>query len=76
MKPITIPVESMEEALRQLMSCLGSELLGTGLVSIEQWNEKIAPRLKAFADLAEGSTIHARTFRQHESVWPTAKRPA
>ena len=73
MRTQAIQTDAVNDALAKLNNALHAQCLETGLVTVAQWNEHIAPRLKAMADLIEGSPIHARTFRVHESLYPERK---
>jgi hypothetical protein len=66
-----IEPQALNDFLAKLNHQLHAQLLATGLVSVEKWNAEIAPYLKALASLAEGSPIHARSYRVHESIYPS-----
>lgn len=54
--------DNTEDALAKLNSTLQHELLDSGLVTYDQWNEAIAPKLSAVAMALEGANITARTY--------------
>lgn len=68
--PSHVPAEPLEIAVGTLNGELHKRLLEPGLVTVEQWNEHIAPRFKAVADVILGSSVHARSYRVHESSYP------
>lgn len=55
--------ENIDEAMRQLTSTLRAELTETGLVTTQQWNEGIAPKLAKLALAVDDVSISARTYR-------------
>lgn len=59
--------ESLKERtlgpMRELNRVLQEQLIETGLVTTEQWNEEIAPRMSELAMAVEGSKVTARTYR-------------
>lgn len=68
MKPtIEVPKEDIEKALSELNSTLREQCIDTKLITIEQWNEEIAPKLSNIAKVIEGSTITARTYKLSEN---------
>lgn len=70
MQPQNVPAEPLEIAFGTLNGELHKRLLEPGLVTVEQWNEHFAPRFKAVADVILGSSVHARSYRVHESSYP------
>lgn len=59
---------AIEDALAALNVALRRELVESGLVSIDWWNERVAPQLEGVVSAMLRSPIHPRTFRLHESV--------
>ncbi len=71
-----IDPDKLDEALRLLNATLHEQLLATGLVTVEQWNAEIAPRMMAVASISVGSPVHARSYRVHESIYPPRAKAA
>ena len=55
--------EKIEKALAELNGTLHDQCIDTKLVTIEQWNEEIAPKLSALAMAINDVTITARTYK-------------
>jgi len=55
--------DNINEAMRQLTSILHTELIDTGLVTTEQWNATIAPRLFILGMTIDNVNVSARTYR-------------
>ena len=60
--------EYIEAALAALNNTLRETLVESERMSIQEWNEKIAPRLSGIVQAMEGTTITARTFILHPSA--------
>lgn len=60
---IPLNKERIEEAMRQLTSTLREECIETGLITKEQWNEEIAPRLSEVGMAIDDVKITPRTYR-------------
>lgn len=56
-------VESVEEAMRTLTGVLHAQCVDTQLITIEQWNEEIAPALSRVAMALHETGITARTYK-------------
>jgi hypothetical protein len=65
-------VALLEVALGAVNGALHELLLESGRLSVDEWNTHVAPRFQAVASVLEGSEIHARTYRVHESIYPKA----
>lgn len=61
--------EAIEKALAELNSTLREQTIDTQLVTIEQWNEEIAPKLSALSMAIEGTSITARTYKLPENYF-------
>ena len=55
--------ERIEEAMRQLTSTLREQCIDTQLITKEQWNEEIAPKLSELGMAVDDVHITARTYR-------------
>ncbi len=55
--------QKIEKALVELNSTLRNQCIDTKLITIEQWNEEIAPKLSELSMAIEEKTITARTYR-------------
>jgi hypothetical protein len=55
--------EKIEEALGALNSTLREQCVDTKLITIQQWNDCIAPKLSELAMAIEGTKITARTYK-------------
>ena len=64
-----VPTEPLQKALSDMTRELLTLLLAERRISVAEWNERVAPLLKAVSDVVEGTPIHARTYRQHASMW-------
>lgn len=58
--------KEINDALRELNSTLYEECIATGLITIEQWNEAIAPKLSLLHMAIEEIRVTARTYRLNE----------
>ncbi len=62
-------LELIEECLRELTSTLHKECIDTGLITYEQWNEEIAPKLKQLANVINGynkDSPSARSYKRYK----------
>lgn len=55
--------ERVESALADLNNALRQQLVDTKIITPDDWNEKIAPKLSAVSMAIDGVTITARTYR-------------
>ena len=59
--------QKIEAALRELVSTLHEQLTeDTGLVTVEQWNEEIAPKLSRLSNVINGLMPDSPTARTYE----------
>jgi hypothetical protein len=65
-------VALLEVALGAVNGALHELVLESGRVTVDEWNARIAPHLRAVASVLEGSETHARSYRVHESIYPKA----
>lgn len=59
----------IEQKLGELNSTLRKECINTKLITIEQWNAEIAPKLSELSMAIQGVTITARTYKLPESYF-------
>lgn len=62
-------IAKIEEALANLNNTLREQCINTKLITIEQWNNEIAPKLSQVVMAIEKSSITARTFRLPENYF-------
>ncbi len=55
--------ERNNNALIELNKTLHEQLIDTGLVTLEQWNEEIAPKMRSMHLSIDDVKVSARTFR-------------
>lgn len=56
----------IENALAELNGTLRKECIDTQLITIEQWNEKIAPKLSRLSNVIKGYMPDSPTARTYE----------
>ena len=61
--------ERIEKSLAELNNTLREQLIDTKLVTIQQWNEEIAPKLSELAMSIENVNITARTYKLPENYF-------
>lgn len=62
-------IKKIEESLAELNSALREQCINTKLITIQQWNEEIAPKLSALAMAIQQTTITARTYKLPENYF-------
>ena len=67
--------EKLNEKLGELNSALREELVNTEEVTISEWNDNIAPLLSKIAQVIDGSSITARTFKLPKNYFDEEESP-
>jgi hypothetical protein len=66
--------EKIEDELRTLTGTLHEQCLDTGLITIEQWNKRIAPKLMRLSNVIQGLLPTSPTARTYE-IWEDVTQP-
>jgi membrane protease subunit (stomatin/prohibitin family) len=57
------------DAMRELTGVLLDEIVAKQRMSIDEWNEKIAPKMTNLGMKIDGVTVTSKTYKQHKSLY-------